>query len=102
MDIAVVISALLFFLISFALAYFIGKSKQSRLEEKNENLTQTAEQAELRLSNEMDKAEAKLSAETARANKAEKELTKFQAEFSHLEEKLDQILKPFGEKISEF
>jgi len=143
MDIAVILSGLIFFVIGFALAYFIGKSKQSRLEERNENLAETTEQAESRLSTEMDKAEAKLSAETARANQAEKELTKLQAEFSHLEEKLseqkgqleelqeqfrtefknlaneileekskkfteqnkeklDQILKPLGEKISEF
>lgn len=143
MDIAVILSALIFFVIGFALAFFIGKSKQSRLEERNENLARTVDQAESNLSTEMEKSEAKLSAETDRANQAEKELTKLQAEFSHLEEKLaeqknqlkelqeqfrtefknlaneileekskkfteqnkeklDQILKPLGEKISEF
>lgn len=132
MDIAIILSALIFFVIGFALAFFMGKSKQSRLEERNENLARTADQAE-----------SKLSSETERANQAEKELTKLQAEFAHLEEKLaeqksqlkelqeqfrtefknlaneileekskkfteqnkeklDQLLKPLGEKISEF
>ena len=132
MNLSVIVSAVIFFLIGYALAFFVAKSKQSRLEERNENLSQSAEQNEL-----------KLSAETDRANQAEKELTKIQAEYAHLEEKLteqkeqlnklqeqfrtefknlaneileekskkfteqnkeklDQLLKPLGEKISEF
>jgi DNA recombination protein RmuC len=102
MDIAVILSGLIFFVIGFALAYFIGKSKQSRLEERNENLAETTEQAESRLSTEMDKAEAKLSAETARANQAEKELTKLQAEFSHLEEKLSEQKSQLEELQEQF
>lgn len=132
MDLAVILSALIFFVIGFALAFFMGKSKQSRLEERNENLTQSSGQLE-----------SKLSGETERAKQAENELTKIKAEYAHLEEKLneqkeqfkefqeqfrtefknlaneileekskkfteqnkeklDQLLKPLGEKISEF
>lgn len=132
MDITVILSALIFFAVGFALAFFIGKSKQGRLEERNENLSQAAAQSESKLANETD-----------RANQAEKDLTRLKAEYSHLEEKLseqkqqlrelqeqfrtefknlaneileekskkfteqnkeklDQLLKPLGEKISEF
>lgn len=132
MDITVLLSALIFFAIGFALAFFMGKSKQGRLEERNENFAETAEQNEL-----------KLASETERANQAEKEFARLKAEYSHLEEKLseqrqqlrelqeqfrnefknlaneileekskkfteqnkeklDQLLKPLGEKISEF
>lgn len=132
MDITVILSALIFFGVGFALAFFIGKSKQGRLEERNENLSQAAAQSESKLANE-----------TERANQAEKDFTRLKAEYSHLEEKLseqkqqlgelqeqfrtefknlaneileeksrkfteqnkeklDQLLKPLGEKISEF
>lgn len=132
METTVILSALIFFAIGFALAFFIGKSKQSRLEERNANLSQTAELSE-----------SKLISETERANQAEKEFTRLKAEYAHLEEKLseqkqqlrelqeqfrtefknlandileekskkfteqnkeklDQLLKPLGEKISEF
>ena len=132
METTVILSAFIFFVIGFLLAFFIGKSKQSRLEERNKNLSTSVNQFEERLS-----------AETERANQAEKELTRLKTEYSHLEEKLedqklqlqelqeqfrtefknlaneileekskkfteqnkeklDQLLKPLGEKISEF
>lgn len=132
MDISVILTALIFFGIGFTLAFFIGKSKLSRLEERNENLARTTEQNEKKLTDETD-----------RANQAEKEFTRLRTEYSHLEEKLseqkqqlqelqeqfrsefknlandileekskkfteqnreklDQLLKPLGEKISEF
>lgn len=127
-----IIIALLFLAIGFALAFFMGKSKQSRLEERNQNLE----------SSNADK-EAKLEAETARANSAEKDLAALTADYRNLKErlseqkqeleslqenfrnefknlaneileekskkfteqnkeKLDALLKPLGEKITEF
>lgn len=132
MEISVIVTAFIFFGIGFTLAFFIGKSKLSRLEERNENLARITEQNEVKLNNETD-----------RANRTEKEFTRLKAEYSHLEEKLseqkqqlqelqeqfrtefknlandileekskkfteqnkeklDQLLKPLGEKISEF
>lgn len=126
------ITALLFLSIGFALAHFIGKSRESRLEERNNHLLAGSEEKE-----------EKLAAETERANRAEKELTTLQAEYKNLnerlqqqkqeledlhgrfkdefknlaneileekskkftdhnQEKMDQLLKPLGEKIEEF
>ncbi|MCC5906762.1 MAG: DNA recombination protein RmuC [Balneolaceae bacterium] len=127
-----IIFILVSFLIGFALAFFIAYSKQSRLEERNENLKKVSKQYE-----------EKLTSETERANQSEKNLATLQAEIKHLRErlseqkqelehlqeqfrnefknlaneileekskkfteqnseKLDQLLKPLGEKISEF
>lgn len=126
------IIAFLFLLLGFALAFFIAKSRESRLEERN-SLLQYA----------LDEKENKLELETARANSADKELATLNANYLNLKErlteqkkelenlqntfrnefknlandileekskkfteqnreKLDALLKPLGEKISEF
>ena len=132
MGITELIIALIFFALGFVLALFIAKSKQSRLEERIENLSQAVTERD-----------EKLSSETERANQAEKEVATLNAEYKHLRErlaeqkqelenlqeqfrtefknlaneileeksrkfteqnreKLDQLLKPLGEKISDF
>lgn len=132
MGFAELIIAFLFLMIGFALAFFMGKSRESRLEERNQILE-----------NSLDEKETKLNAESQRANHAEKEmatlsadyrnlkerLTEQKQELEHLQEnfrnefknlandileekskkfteqnkeKLDALLKPLGEKISEF
>lgn len=126
------IVAVLFLAVGFTLAFFMAKSKQSRLEERNQNLESLIADRE-----------EKLESETLRANTAEKELAtltadyrnlkerlseqkqeledlqdKFRNEFKNLaneileekskkfteqnKEKLDALLKPLGEKITEF
>lgn len=115
-----------------ALGYYIAKSRQSRLEERNSSLEQQHQEAEGRLVQE-----------TQRANDAEKQLAEMNADFRNLKqrladqkqefeelqekfqiqfenlankileekskkftqqnkEKLDQLLKPLGEKIEQF
>ncbi len=132
MGLTEIIIAILFFLIGFAVAFFVVKSRQSRLEERIDILTQS--------STEKDQ---KMDLETQRANQAEKDLASLSAEYKHLKErlaeqkqeleilqeqfrtefknlaneileekskkfteqnreKLDQLLKPLGEKISDF
>lgn len=132
MDITTIILVAAAFLTGYFIAYFAGKSKESRLEERNRNLdTLLLTHSE------------KLNAETERANTAEKQLAILHAEFDHLkerlteqkreietlhhqfrsefknlaneileekskkfteqnQEKLEQILKPLGVKITEF
>lgn len=91
MEISVILSAIVFFVIGYTIAFFIAKSKQSRLEERNENLSRSSEQNEL-----------KLQEETARANHAEKELTKLQAEYAHLEERLSEQKEQLTELQEQF
>lgn len=127
-----VIIYIILFLTGYALAYFIAKAGQSRLEERNENLV--AVNSEL---------EEKIEQESKKAADAEKELAALRIEYRHLQErlteqkgelenlqkqfrdefknlaneileekskkfteqnreKLDELLKPLGEKISEF
>ncbi len=126
------IIAILFFAAGFTVVFFIAKSRQSRLEERIDNLSKS--------NTEKDQ---KLTMEAERANQAEKELAALSAEYKHLKErlseqkqeleslheqfrtefknlandileekskkfteqnrdKLDQLLKPLGEKISDF
>lgn len=123
---------IILFSTGYALAYFIAKAGQSRLEERNENL--------LSVNSEL---EEKVERESGRSADAEKELAALRIEYRHLQErlteqkgelehlqkqfrdefknlandileekskkfteqnreKLDELLKPLGEKISEF
>lgn len=79
MNVSVLIAGIVFFGIGFALAYFIAKSNQSRLEERNENLQAG--------SNEL---KENLALQTERANKAEKELATLQADYNNLRERLNE------------
>lgn len=79
MNVSVIVAGIVFFSIGFALAHFIAKSKQSRLEERNENL-----QA---FSNDLKKT---LNAETERANTSENERAALQADYNNLRERLKE------------
>jgi DNA recombination protein RmuC len=132
MGLTEIIIAVIFFAAGFVIAFFLGKSQQSRLEERNAILEQAAAEKELKADNE-----------SARANEAEKQLAGLNADYRNLKErlseqkgeleklqenfrnefknlaneileekskkfteqnkeKLDTLLKPLGEKISEF
>ncbi|MCC5941086.1 MAG: DNA recombination protein RmuC [Balneolaceae bacterium] len=124
--------ASLFFFLGFILAYFMAKAKESQLEERISNLTTTLSESQSKLESEglrAAEAEKELTLKTAdlnhlkeRLNEQKQDLEKlqeqFRLEFKNLaneileeksrkfteqnREKLDQILKPLGEKISEF
>lgn len=79
MNVSVLIAGIVFFGVGFALAYFIAKSNQSRLEERNENLQAG--------SNEL---KENLILQTERANKAEKELATLQADYNNLRDRLKE------------
>ncbi len=126
------IIALIFGAIGFTIAWFMARPRQSRLEERNEILTTAIEEAERKLEEETDRANrAKNELATVEANflnlkerfqeqKAdlEKMEEKFRNEFKNLaneileekskkfteqnRENLDSLLKPLGEKITEF
>jgi DNA recombination protein RmuC len=127
-----IIIALLFLVIGYALAFFIGKSKESRLEERNQNLEKTVGDKEGRLEAEMQRAnqaEKDLATLTADYRNIKERLSEQKQEFEKLQEtfrdefknlandileekskkfteqnkeKLDSLLKPLGEKINEF
>ena len=126
------IIALVFGAIGFTIAWFMARPKQSRLEERNQILTAAKDEAERKLEEETDRAnQAKNELSTMEANflnlkerlqeqKAdfEKMEERFKNEFKNLaneileekskkftqqnRENLDSLLKPLGEKISEF
>jgi len=132
MGLTELIIALIFGAIGFIIAWFMAKPKQSRLEERNEILTIAKDEAERKLEEETDRAnQAKNELATMKANflnlkerfqeqKAdfEKMEERFKNEFKNLaneileekskkftqqnRENLDSLLKPLGEKISEF
>jgi len=132
MEITTIVIAGLAFFIGFLIAFFVGKSRESRLEERNQNLSASLQDNT-----------SKLETEIVRATEAEKKLATLQVEYSHLtqrlseqkleleqlqnqfrdefknlaneileekskkfteqnRENLDQLLKPLGEKIVEF
>lgn len=123
---------IILFLIGYALAFFIAKAGQSRLVERNENLIYVNGELEERVvaeskrSAEAEKELAALQIEyrhlqerlTEQKGELENLQTQFRNEFKNLaneileekskkfteqnREKLDELLKPLGEKISEF
>lgn len=132
MGISELIIAILFLAIGFALAFFMARTKQSRLEERNamirtesDDLKQKLEVA-TREKNDVEKHFAELTADhrnlKVRLQEQKQELEviqkQFRDEFKNLaneileekskkfteqnKEKLDTLLKPLGEKISEF
>jgi DNA recombination protein RmuC len=132
MGIPELIIAILFLAIGFALAFFMARTKQSRLEERNamirtesDDLKQKLEVA-TREKNDVEKHFAELTADhrnlKVRLHEQKHELEviqkQFRDEFKNLandileekskkfteqnKEKLDTLLKPLGEKISEF
>jgi len=136
MGIPEIIIAVIFLIIGFGLAFFMVKSRESQLQERN-----------LSLQSSLDEKELKLESVTSRANSVENELATVKADYKNLQErfselksekekelrqlderfrnefknlaneileekskkfteqnreKLDTLLKPLGEKISEF
>ncbi len=132
MGLSELIIALVFGVIGFTIAWFMARPKQSRLEERNEILAAAKDEAERKLDEETNRAnQAKNELATMEANflnlkerfqeqKAdlEKMEEKFRNEFKNLaneileekskkfteqnRENLDSLLKPLGEKITEF
>ena len=124
--------ALLFFIFGFVLAYFFSRAKEAKLEERISNLTSSLSESQVKLENEFARAngaEKELTLKSADLNHLKERLDEqkqdlqtlqeqFRLEFKNLaneileekskkfteqnREKLDQILKPLGEKISEF
>ena len=132
MDISILLLAIICIAAGFAIGYFISKSNITRLEERSNNLEKINEELQVKAEKEMERAsQAENELATLRANhtnlkerlsdqQAEmKEMQDhFKAEFKNLandileekskkfteqnREKLDQLLKPLGEKISDF
>jgi DNA recombination protein RmuC len=127
-----IIIAALFFAIGYAIAFFIGRSNLSRLEERNRMLEDSVSEKERNRAEEAEKAiraEKQLAGLDADYRNLKERLTEQKAELEHLQEnfrnefknlaneileekskkfteqnkeKLDALLKPLGEKISEF
>lgn len=132
MELTVWILLITFFAVGYALAYFVAKSSQSRLLERIENLQAASEKDSDKLNEETERAnsaEKELSALriehkhlAERLSEQKKDLeelqNQFRNEFKNLaneileekskkfteqnREKLDELLKPLGEKISDF
>lgn len=132
MELYDIITAIIFLAIGFALAHFIAKSKLSRLEERNGYLLSGSEEKETKLIRETERANraekelATLNADYKNLNQRLREQKqeldglheKFRIEFknlaneileekskrftAHNQEKMDQLIKPLGEKIEEF
>lgn len=132
MDITTILIVLLAAAAGVAIGHFMGKSKLSRLEERNRSLDEQLKSSEIQLKEETrraNEAENKLAGLNAdyrnleeRLKEQKQELEQMQEQFqTHFEnlankileekskkfteqnrEKLDQILKPLGEKIEEF
>ncbi|MEX0994719.1 MAG: DNA recombination protein RmuC [Balneolaceae bacterium] len=132
MDAAVVIVILITLASGIAIGHFIARNRQTRLEERNFSLEQQHQEAEKRLAAESQRAnEAERNLAEMNANyrnlkerlqdqkqEFEELQERFQTQFENLankileekskkfteqnKEKLDQVLKPLGEKIEEF
>ena len=132
MEPTVWILLLIFFAVGYALAHFVAKSSQSRLLERIENLQESSDKSSSKLEEETvraNSAEKELSAlriehrhlaERLAEQKKDLEVLQdqFRNEFKNLaneileekskkfteqnREKLDELLKPLGEKISDF
>ncbi|TVR16931.1 MAG: DNA recombination protein RmuC [Balneolaceae bacterium] len=124
--------AVFFLIIGFLLAYFMAKAKESKLEERIANLSAAMGESQVKLESVSARAadaEKELTLRTADLKYLKERLTdqkqeveklqeQFRFEFKHLaneileekskkfteqnKEKLDQLLKPLGEKITEF
>ncbi len=127
-----IVVAFLLFAAGFLFAYFITKAKESKLEERIRNLTANLEGNRVKLEEETLRAnsnEKELTLKTADLNHLKERLVEqkqdleklqdqFRLEFKNLaneileekskkfteqnREKLDQLLKPLGQKITEF
>ncbi len=127
-----IVVAFLLFAAGFLFAYFITKAKESKLEERIRNLTANLEGNRVKLEEETLRAnsnEKELTLKTADLNHLKERLAEqkqdleklqdqFRLEFKNLaneileekskkfteqnREKLDQLLKPLGQKITEF
>lgn len=132
MDISILLLALLCLAAGFAIGYFISKSNVTRLEERSNNLEKINQELHDKTQKETERAsqaENELATLLANHKNLKERLSEqqtemkemqdhFRAEFKNLandileekskkfteqnREKLDQLLKPLGEKISDF
>jgi len=81
----------------FAIAHFKSKSESSRLEERNQNLSEQLEETEAELNHVQQKKEEELEQERKRANELDKQLTKRDTEYQGLQERLNEQKKELAE-----
>jgi len=74
----------------YAIAYFMAKTKQSRLEERNANLEKQLHSLRLEMDKEESEASRKLESERTRAQEAEKQLAELSADYRNLKERLTE------------
>lgn len=91
MELSLVITGILFLLIGYGFAYFISRSHLSRLEERNSNLSDVT-----------DEMKETVRQETERANRAEKELVKLNADYQNLKERLQEQKKELEDLQDKF
>ncbi|MEX2436195.1 MAG: DNA recombination protein RmuC [Balneolaceae bacterium] len=91
MELSLVITGILFLLIGYGFAYFISRSNLSRLEERNSNISDLTEEMK-----------ETVRQETERANRAEKELVKLNADYQNLKERLQEQKKELEDLQDKF
>ena len=91
MDIIVAIAGIIIGGIAgFAIAHFKSKSESSRLEERNQNLSDQLQEAETELDSLQQKKEEELEQERKRANELDKQLAERNADYRNLQERLNE------------
>ncbi|MAL16701.1 MAG: DNA recombination protein RmuC [Balneola sp.] len=81
----------------YAIAHFKSKSESSRLEERNQNLSDQLQEAEAELDSLQQKKEEELEQERKRANELDKQLAERNADYRNLQERLSEQKKELGE-----
>jgi DNA recombination protein RmuC len=74
----------------FAIAHFKSKSESSRLEERNQNLSDQLQETETELDTLQQKKEEELEQERKRANELDKQLAERNADYRNLQERLNE------------
>ena len=94
MDYVIIVGLIIGGITGFVIAFLVGRSKQSRLEERISGLEQQLKENELRTREQLADAEARLEAARERTGTAERRLAEMQAglqaENRHLREKLSE------------
>lgn len=74
----------------YAIAYFMAKTKQSRLEERNANMEEQLHSLRMEMDKEESEAARKVESERGRAHEAEKQLAELSADYRNLKERLTE------------
>ena len=90
MNITVVLLTVIGLAAGYAIAYFMAKTKQSRLEERNRNLEEQLHSLRLEMDEEESESSRKLENERQRAQDAEKQLAELSADYRNLKERLTE------------